>query len=75
MLVKRTNPVLKFGEILRHLRTTNKWTQDELAGELQCDRAYVSQLERGLKNPSLLTMVKLADIFNVEVSFAGNKLH
>jgi DNA-binding XRE family transcriptional regulator len=72
--VKHSDPVKKFGGILRQLREENAWTQDDLAGELECDRAYISQLERGLKNPSLLTMIKLARIFSTDVTFAGCSL-
>jgi transcriptional regulator with XRE-family HTH domain len=72
MLVKhQATPVDKFATRLRELRERENWTQDDLAGELECDRAYISQLERGIQNPSLLTMVKLAKIFAVEITFAG----
>jgi len=72
--VKQAKPVEKFAACLRKLRKGNSWTQDELAGELECDRAYVSQLERGLLNPSLMTMVKLAKIFDADITFAGISL-
>jgi XRE family transcriptional regulator, regulator of sulfur utilization len=72
--VKRKEPVRRFAARLKELREAHDWTQDDLAGELECDRAYVSQLERGIHNPSLITMAKIAKIFSVEVSFAGTPL-
>ena len=66
--------VKKFGDLLRQLREEKGWTQEDLGAELGTDRAYVSQLERVAKNPSLLSMVKLADVLQVEVTFAGVKL-
>ncbi|MCW5824867.1 MAG: helix-turn-helix transcriptional regulator [Cyanobacteria bacterium TGS_CYA1] len=72
--MKRIDPVIQFGLILRDLRKTKGWTQEHLAGELACDRAYVSQLERGLKNPSLRTLLKLAEIFEEKLMFAGQNL-
>lgn len=63
--------VKKFGQVLRQLREQNQWTQEDLAAELNVDRAYVSQLERGIKNPSLKTMAKLAKVLSVQISFAG----
>ena len=72
--MKKADPVETFGKLLRKLRDGNGWTQEDLAGELQCDRAYVSQLERGVKNPSLRTMIRLAHIFKTELLFAGINL-
>lgn len=65
------DPIYKFSQILRQLRSENGWTQEDLADELGVDRAYISQLERGVKNPSLKTMAKLAKVFNVQVTFSG----
>ena len=63
--------IKKFGQVLRKLREDKKWTQEDLAGELGVDRAYISQLERGLKNPSLKSMAKFAKALSVRVKFAG----
>jgi len=68
---KAENLIKKFGQLLRQLRENNNWTQEDLAAELGVDRAYISQLERGIKNPSLKTMAKLAKVFSVQISFAG----
>jgi transcriptional regulator with XRE-family HTH domain len=42
------------------LRSIKSWTQEQLAFEAEVDRTYVSQIERGLKNPSLLILHKMA---------------
>ncbi len=42
------------------LRTDMGLTQEQLALEAEVDRTYVSQIERSLKNPSLLILHKLA---------------
>jgi transcriptional regulator with XRE-family HTH domain len=42
------------------LRTGMGLTQEQLALEAEVDRTYVSQIERSLKNPSLLILHKLA---------------
>lgn len=49
-----------FGEVLRRLRTEKGLSQEELADESELHRTYVSQIERGLKSPSLETMRRLA---------------
>jgi transcriptional regulator with XRE-family HTH domain len=42
------------------LRAAKGLTQEQLALEAEVDRTYVSQIERSLKNPSLLILHKLA---------------
>ena len=65
-----TRAIKKFGNTLRKLRLERGLTQDELAELLDKDRAYVSQLERGLKNVTLKTMVQIATGLNVDIRFA-----
>jgi len=64
----------KFGKIIREMRLERTWTQDYLAAELDVDAAYISRIERGLKNPSLETILKLANAFGVKVLFGNRKL-
>lgn len=42
-------------------------SQEALALEAGVDRTYVSQLERGVANPSLLVLSRLADTLDVEI--------
>ena len=75
LLVKpETRAIKNFGKCLRQLRLERGLTQDELADLLDKDRAYVSQLERGLKNVTLKTMVMIAKSLKVDITFAGNVL-
>jgi transcriptional regulator with XRE-family HTH domain len=50
------------------MRRSVGWSQDELAFELEIDRSYVSSLERGERNPTLKTIVKISKTFDVTVS-------
>ena len=36
------------------------WSQEDLAFETDIDRTYISGIERGVRNPSLYMLVKLA---------------
>jgi transcriptional regulator with XRE-family HTH domain len=56
------------------MRKERNWTQFDLAAELGADGAYVSRIERGLKNPSLETVLRVATAFGVRVYFGGRKL-
>jgi transcriptional regulator with XRE-family HTH domain len=42
-------------------------TQEQLALEAEIDRTYVSQIERGIGNPSLLILVKIAHRLETDV--------
>ena len=49
-----------FGEVLRRLRTTSGLSQEELALRCGLDRTYISLLERGLRQPTLTTIFRIA---------------
>lgn len=48
-----------FGKALQRLRKLNNLSQEELSFRVGMHRTYISQLERGLKSPSLRTIGKL----------------
>lgn len=50
-----------FGKVLRRLRQSAGLTQEQLALEADLQRSYVSILELGQQQPSLTTILKLAD--------------
>lgn len=50
-----------FGEVLRQARAVRGLSQQDLALEAELDRTYISLLERGLRQPTLTTLVVLAD--------------
>ena len=55
MVIKQPADTLEgaFGLVLRQLRETKGLSQEELADQCGIHRTYVSQLERGLKSPTL----------------------
>jgi transcriptional regulator with XRE-family HTH domain len=57
-----------FGQRLRELREKRKLTQGALADLAQMSLPYVSELERGVKVPSLTTLVRLAVALNCKLS-------
>ncbi len=57
-----------FGKVLRELRETNKLSQEKLAEYCELDRTYISLLERGLRQPTITTIFKLAKALNVSPS-------
>jgi len=57
-----------FGTVLRELRENKKLSQEKLAEFCDLDRTYISLLERGLRQPTLTTLFKLADALNIKAS-------
>lgn len=58
----------KFGKRLYELRTERGLTQMQLAVAVELDRSYISDLERGMKAPTLTTMRVIADVFQISIS-------
>jgi transcriptional regulator with XRE-family HTH domain len=52
---------------IKALRTARKWSQELLSFEANIDRTYVSQLERGVINPSMLVLHKVATALETDV--------
>jgi transcriptional regulator with XRE-family HTH domain len=57
-----------FGERLRELRVGGDITQDALALGAGLTKAYISDMERGLKVPSLTTILRLAVALDCKVT-------
>ncbi|MFV9650457.1 helix-turn-helix domain-containing protein [Pseudomonas citrulli] len=57
---------LQLAANIRSMRRLKNLTQEQLALMAEVDRTYVSQIERGVGNPSLLVLCKLANIFEIK---------
>lgn len=57
----------KFGRVLKKLRAEKGVSQEEFALRIGLHRTYISQLERGLKSPSLRTMEKICGELGVSL--------
>ena len=53
------------GISVRRLRREKGWSQEDLAFESGLHRTYVSGIERGVRNPTLLILGKLAKTLGV----------
>ena len=61
-VVIQINLQIAFGWVIRDLRREAGLSQEELAYQCDLHRTYISQLERGLKSPSLTTINTLATV-------------
>jgi transcriptional regulator with XRE-family HTH domain len=48
------------GAVVATYRVSNRLSQEALAEKLGCSSSYISQLERGLINPTLRSVIELA---------------
>lgn len=60
-----SNEVTKFGKKVREIRLKKKLSQGDIARILGVHRSYISGLERGVRNPSLATIQKVAKALKV----------
>jgi len=56
---------LSFGRVLRGHRLRQGYSQEELAHQVGLDRTYISMLERGLRQPTLSTIVRLSEALDM----------
>jgi transcriptional regulator with XRE-family HTH domain len=61
-----SGPLIMFGKTVRELRKKRKLTQEELAEKAHLHRNYVSDVERGTRNISLLNILELARALGVK---------
>jgi transcriptional regulator with XRE-family HTH domain len=54
------NILLLFGKHIKNIRLQQNISQEQLASLSDLDRTYISGIERGKRNISLLNIVKLA---------------
>jgi transcriptional regulator with XRE-family HTH domain len=59
--------VIKFSQKLRENRLKKKLSQNNIARVLGIQRSYISELERRVRNLSLLTVQKVAKAININV--------
>ena len=53
------------GANVRHYRKLKGMTQEQLALDAEMERSYVSDLERGTRNPSVVALGRLADALDI----------
>jgi len=57
-----------FGEVLRQLRKEKGFSQERFGFEADLHRTYVSQLERGLKSPTLVILSRICKALGTTMS-------
>jgi transcriptional regulator with XRE-family HTH domain len=58
----------RLGTNLRRLRDAKGWSQEAFAHEAGIHRTYVSDIERGARNPTIMIVDKLASSLGVSAA-------
>ena len=64
--MSRNTAARQFGLTVRRHRIAMNMSQETLAAAASCHPTYVSLLERGKRNPSLDTMLRIAEALDVK---------
>jgi transcriptional regulator with XRE-family HTH domain len=65
--VPPTEVLVAFGRAVRRLRVERGWSQERLAEVAGIHRTYVGDVERGLRNVSLVNIERLARALSVDL--------
>jgi len=57
-----------FGEAVREIRISQGKSQEQLAFDSNLDRTYISGVERGIRNISVVNIQKLAEAFDMSLT-------
>ena len=60
--------LVRFGENVRKRREEREWTQEQLAEKADLDQTFNSGIERGARNPTIITITKLSKALKTSVS-------
>jgi len=58
---------MEVGKMIRQKREALDWTQEHLAAKARINSKYLSRIEIGVQQPSLLTLQKIAKAFESEL--------
>lgn len=62
-----TTELIQLGQVIREKREGKNLTQIQVAEKAQLDRNYIGMVERGERNPSYLSLIKIANGLDMQV--------
>jgi len=67
LMPKRDETLAAFGRNVAKFRNERGFSQDKLAEGASLDRTYLSGIERGVRNPGIKVVIKLARVLHVSM--------
>ena len=68
MPVSETQVLRLLAGRIKSLRADKGWSQEQLAERAAMQRSYLANLERGRRDPSVRTLVKLSNALGVSIA-------
>ena len=62
------NILIQLGKRIKYLRKLRKWSQLDLALESEVNKNYISDLEKGRRNPSVMVLNRIAIALNIDLA-------
>jgi transcriptional regulator with XRE-family HTH domain len=66
--VSETQILRQLAGRIKALRDEKGWSQEQLAERAAMQRSYLADLELGRRNPSVRTLVKVANAFGIHIA-------
>lgn len=66
--LKSDKNLIELGQQIRVLRKSKGLSQEQLALKAEVDRSYMGGIERGQRNVSFLTLVKIANCLECDIA-------
>jgi transcriptional regulator with XRE-family HTH domain len=67
-MADKNQPLKKFGGNVRRQRDSLKLSQEQLADQTEIHRTFISGIERGVRNPGLLNVLRIAKALKTDAS-------
>lgn len=67
-MTKRNKELQLIGKNIKKIRASKKMSQEELANVSELHRTYIGNIERGEKNPTILTLLMIAKALHVTLN-------
>jgi len=67
VMPKRDKTLTEFGRNVSRLRSDAGLSQDKLAEKADLDRTYLSGIERGVRNPGIKSVLRIARALDVSL--------
>ena len=64
----RNRTLRSLGLRVRHLREASDFSQESLGEKAQLDQTYISGIERGVRNPSVIVLARLAAALRISLA-------